>query len=145
MADQIRNDKKMGKKKFEIEMKVRDYECDAQGIVNNANYLHYFENTRHEFMISLGISFKESHHSGVDPVVTRADLHYKTSLTGGDDFLSSLSVERKGVKMVFHQEIHRKSDKALCCKGTIEAVVLVKGVLSRGDYYDEIMKEYLNN
>jgi len=26
---------------FETVMKVRDYECDAQGIVNNANYLHY--------------------------------------------------------------------------------------------------------
>ena len=22
-------------------MEVRDYECDIQGIVNNANYLHY--------------------------------------------------------------------------------------------------------
>ena len=26
---------------FETRMEVRDYECDIQGIVNNANYLHY--------------------------------------------------------------------------------------------------------
>lgn len=134
----------MNKKIFEIEMKVRDYECDAQGIVNNANYLHYFEVTRHEFMHSLGISFKESHALGVDPVVTRADLHYKTSLMGSDLFRSSLTVERAGVKIVFYQEIHRKSDNALCCRGKIEAVVLVNGSLSRGDYYDEWMKEYLH-
>ncbi|MDR0866499.1 MAG: acyl-CoA thioesterase [Candidatus Symbiothrix sp.] len=132
------------KKVFEIEMKVRDYECDAQGIVNNANYLHYFENTRHEFMLSLGFSFKESHLLGVDPVVTRADLHYKNSLTGGEAFISSLSVERKGVKMIFHQAIHRKADAALCCKGQIEAVILMNGNLSRGDYYDELMKDYIN-
>ena len=30
---------------FELKMKVRDYECDLQGIVNNANYQHYIEHT----------------------------------------------------------------------------------------------------
>ena len=28
---------------FETRMEVRDYECDIEGIVNNANYLHYTE------------------------------------------------------------------------------------------------------
>ena len=30
---------------YELKMKVRDYECDLQGIVNNANYQHYLEHT----------------------------------------------------------------------------------------------------
>lgn len=34
---------------FELEMQVRDYECDMEGIVNNAIYQHYLEHTRHEF------------------------------------------------------------------------------------------------
>jgi len=131
------------KKTFEIEMKVRDYECDVQGIVNNANYLHYMENTRHEFMCSLGITFKESHGMKVDPIVVRADLHYKTPLTGSDIFISSLTVERKGAKMFFFQTIYRKSDHVLCCEGTIEVAILVNGKLSRGDFYDEKMKDYL--
>ncbi|MDR1610585.1 MAG: acyl-CoA thioesterase [Candidatus Symbiothrix sp.] len=133
----------MTKKTFEIEMKVRDYECDTQGIVNNANYLHYTEVTRHEFMESLGISFKECHGLGIDPVVSRADLHYKTSLTGGDPFLSSLTVERKGAKLIFHHTIRRKSDGAVCCDAWIEIAVLVNGKLSRGDYFDEKMKDYI--
>lgn len=34
---------------YELTIKVRDYEVDSQGIVNNANYLHYLEITRHDF------------------------------------------------------------------------------------------------
>ena len=135
----------MIKKVFEIEMKVRDYECDAQGIVNNANYLHYTEVTRHAFMESLGISFKECHESGIDPVVSHADLHYKTSLTGADVFLSSLTVERKGAKLIFHHTIRRKSDGAVSCNARIEVVVLMNGKLSRGDFFDEKMKDYLQD
>ena len=52
---------------YELEMKVRDYECDLQGIVNNANYQHYLEHTRHEFLTSVGISFAALHEQGVDP------------------------------------------------------------------------------
>lgn len=49
---------------FETRMEVRDYECDIQGIVNNANYLHYTEHTRHRFIRSLGISFFETPRQG---------------------------------------------------------------------------------
>ena len=131
------------KKSFEIEMKVRDYECDSQGVVNNANYLHYMENTRHEFMYSLGMSFKESHLREIDPVVVKANLHYKTPLTGGDVFISKLTLERKGVKMVFYQTIYRKSDNILCCSGTIEVAILISGKPSRGDLFDEKLGDYL--
>ena len=131
------------KKTFEFEMKVRDYECDAQGVVNNANYLHYMENTRHEFMNSLGLTFKESHLMQVDPIVVKANLHYKTPLTGGDVFISKLTVDRKGVKMIFNQTIYRKSDNVLCCSGIIEVAVLIAGKPSRGDYYDEKLKDYI--
>ena len=51
---------------FELPMKVRDYECDLQGIVNNANYQHYTEHTRHEFLLSEGISFARLHEQGID-------------------------------------------------------------------------------
>jgi acyl-CoA thioester hydrolase len=39
---------------FSLEMKVRDYECDMQGIVNNAVYQNYLEWARHEYLLSRG-------------------------------------------------------------------------------------------
>lgn len=133
----------MNKKTFEIEMKVRDYELDAQGVVNNANYQHYFEHTRHEFLDSLGISFSQCHDEGNDLFVARAELHYKSPLRGGDRFISRLTLERKGVKVVFKQAIFRKSDNVLCCKGEVDTVSVVNGTLTRGEFFDEILKDYL--
>ena len=65
---------------YELKMKVRDYECDLQGIVNNANYQHYLEHTRHEFLISAGADFAKLHTEGIDPVVARISMAFKTPL-----------------------------------------------------------------
>ena len=59
---------------FSLEFAVRDYECDLQGVVNNANYQHYLEHARHEFLISKGISFADLHNEGLDLIVTKARL-----------------------------------------------------------------------
>ena len=86
---------------FELEMQVRDYECDMEGIVNNAIYQHYLEHTRHEFLASSGISFIEMHERGVDPVVNRIEINYKTPLRSRDKFISKLYMRRAGIKYVF--------------------------------------------
>ena len=90
---------------FETEMEVRDYECDIQGIVNNANYLHYTEHTRHLYLMSLGVSFAKLHEQGVDPVVARMNLQYKTPLRSDDVFVSKLGVRKEGLRYVFNQDI----------------------------------------
>lgn len=129
---------------FEIEMKVRDYECDAQGHVNNANYQHYLEVTRHEFMEKSGLNFFDLHNKGIDAVVSRVAIRYKTPLIGMDVFKCTISqIERVSLKYIFHQEIIRLSDNVLCTKGKIEVVTLINGKLAQPDILDEAFKDYL--
>lgn len=71
---------------FTLTLDVRDYECDLQGIVNNAIYQHYLEHARHQYLQSLGLSFARFHEQGHDLVLTRAEIDYKTPLRSGDRF-----------------------------------------------------------
>ena len=123
----------MEKYVFEYEMAVRDYECDMQGIVNNANYQHYLEHTRHEFLRAVGKSFTEMRTEGIDPVVSRITIDYKQPLRSGDVFTSKLYIRREGIKFVFFQHIFRLSDQVLCVRAKVETVCLVMGKVSRGD------------
>ena len=128
---------------FEIEMKVRDYECDAQGIVNNANYQHYMEHTRHEFIESLGVKFDGLHDKGLDPVVARLTLAFKTPLRGGDRFRSCLSLRKEGIKYVFGQDIYRIPDNRIIVKGQVEIVCLIDGRLGSSRLFDDLFSRYL--
>ena len=125
---------------FKLTDKVRDYECDLQGVVNNSNYQHYMEHTRHEFLESLGENFGAMHDKGVDGFVSHVEIDYKTSLKSGDSYISCRNVYKKGVKLVFEQDIYRASDGALATKGKVESVVVQDGKLTRGEYFDEMLK-----
>ncbi len=128
---------------FETKMMVRDYECDIEGIVNNANYLHYAEHTRHLFLKACGLSFAEMHQKGVDAVVARMNLQFKTPLTCDDEFVSRLGLHKEGIRYVFNQDIYRASDEKLCFRGVIEIVCLVNGKLADSEEYNLAFERYL--
>ena len=129
---------------YELPMKVRDYECDLQGIVNNANYQHYLEHTRHEFLLSVGVSFAELHRQEVDPVVARISMAFKTPLRSGDEFLSKLYLKKEGIKYVFYQDIFRKSDGKVAIKSVVETVCVVNGRLSGSELFDKLFAPYFS-
>ena len=117
---------------FSLPLRVRDYELDLQGIVNNANYQHYLEHTRHEFIRSRQVSFADLHQRGIDVVVARITMAFKTPLRSGDEFLSCLNVKKDGIKYVFAQDILRLPDHQLCLRATVDTVCIVNGELTRG-------------
>lgn len=128
---------------FEARMEVRDYECDIEGIVNNAQYIHYCEHTRHLFLKANGLSFAEMHNRGIDAVVARMQLKYKASLRPDDEFISRLGLTKEGIKYVFHQDIYRASDEQLCFSGKIEIVCLINGRLGNSEDYDRAFAKYI--
>ncbi len=128
---------------FETRMLVRDYECDIEGIVNNANYLHYIEHTRHLFLKQCGLSFAEMHRKGVDAVVARMNLQYKTPLRPDDELISRMALTKEGIKYVFHHDIFRASDEALCFRGDVTLVCIVDGRLGQSADYDAAFSRFL--
>ena len=128
---------------YTLEITVRDYELDSEGIVNNANYLHYLELTRHEFCRWAGYSFKEMSADGIIPVLNRVEIDYKTPLRSGDVMLSSLWVEKKGVRFVFHQDIRNKYTGEMAVSAVVSVVSLENGKLSRGDILFEKFEKWL--
>ena len=134
----------MNKYIYELRMKVRDYECDLQGIVNNANYQHYLEHTRHEFLVAHGVSFARLHEEGIDPVVARITIAFKTPLRSGDEFISRLYLKKEGIKYVFYQDIFRASDEKIVVKAVVETVSLVNGRLSVNPLFDELFTSYFS-
>jgi len=114
---------------FENKDRVRDYECDLQGIVNNANYQHYLEHSRHLFCISRGLSFSEMHNEGIDVMVARFTISYKTPLRPDDEYTCRLRVEKEKVRYVFYQDIFRTTDDRLCVSARVDCVVTVNGRL----------------
>ena len=128
---------------YETRMEVRDYECDIEGIVNNANYLHYMEHTRHLFLKECGLSFADMHAKGVDAVVARMNLQFKTPLRCDVEFISRLALKKEGIRYVFYQDIYRACDEQLCFKGVAELVSIVNGRLANSPDYDKAFEKWI--
>jgi len=130
--------------RYTIAMKVRDYECDIQGVVNNGVYFNYLEHARHEFLLQCGIDFAELAKNKINLVVTRAELDYRTSLTSGDEFWVGLNVERSSkLRFSFHQDIYRAVDNRLALRAIIIGTSLNQD--GKPFFPDDLVKLFADN
>lgn len=104
-------------------MEVRDNELDAQGIVNNANYMIYLSHARHKHGELLGINHSQFARDGLNLVVTSCTMKFKNSLTANDLF--SVSSQITYGELPFHwahkQEIRRMEDGKIILKAVFNA------------------------
>lgn len=125
---------------FRIELKVRDYECDLQGIVNNGVYFNYLEHARHEFLAENNIDFAQLAADKINLVVIRSEIDFKSSLVPGDEFYVEIVPERiSKTRFGFRQKIVRLKDE----KVAIDALIIGTSLNERGrpflpDYIDSV-------
>jgi len=124
----------------ELEMEVRDYECDLQGVVNNANYQHYIEHARHRWLEDMGLDFAELHRQGIDLVVVRLEMDFRFPLRSRDRFVVRSWFEREGrLRLFCHQDIYRLPDQ----KAVVTAVVTATGLQNGRPSMPEVVAEKL--
>jgi acyl-CoA thioester hydrolase len=93
-------------------------------------------------LLDRNISFSELHEQGIDAVVARIEIAFKTPLHSGDEFVSKLSISKEGIKYLFHQAIYRKRDNKLCASAKVATVVLIDGKLVSGfEPFDRLIAE----
>jgi acyl-CoA thioester hydrolase len=108
-----------------LDFKVRDYECDLQGLVNNAVYQNYLEHARHEFLQERGINFAAITARGIHLIVVRAELDYRQSLKSNDKFIVCSNLQRHSkLRFEFLQDIFRSSDQRLMLQARIIGTAL---------------------
>ncbi|TMP02062.1 4-hydroxybenzoyl-CoA thioesterase [Pseudoalteromonas sp. S3178] len=114
---------------FKVDFKVRDYECDLQGIVNNSVYFNYLEHARHEFLYAKSVDFAQLAKDKINLVVIRSEMDYKHSLTPGDEFYVAVEPIRiSRLKFAFKQTVVRKRDE----KVMLNALVTGTSVNEKG-------------
>lgn len=82
-------------KKLSAKLRVRSYELDAYGHVNNATYLQYLEFARGEYMKQMGIIFKHDMEDKIRFFVVGANLNFKAPASIDEE----LEIKGKVIKL----------------------------------------------
>jgi len=126
---------------FKLEMDVRDYECDMQGIVNNSVYQNYLEHTRHQYLKAIHLDFADLTARGINLVVKRIEIDYQSPLRSGDKFVVDVKMERiSPLRFGFRQNIYRLPDQKLI----VSALVIGTSINEKGRPFlpDELVKVF---
>lgn len=115
-------------------MEVRVYyeDTDVGGVVYHANYLHYFERARTEFMRRRGLSVRELHERGCIFPVVRIEVDFKLPARHDDLLRVDTQVLEVGkTSFTLGQQVVRVIDEVLLVSGTVKLVCVGPGMKAK--------------
>lgn len=99
---------------FAITLRVRRYEVDVLGHVNNAVYQHYLEQAAVEHSEQLGFSYERYRQIGGIFVLRRITIDYLRPALAGDQLRVTTWIgQMRGPRAVRHYQIHRLPEQEL--------------------------------
>lgn len=103
------------KSKFTATHRVRSYELDSFGHVNNAVFLNYLEHARTEYLLQRGLSFYDFEKWNAFPYVTQVNMIFKASARVHDilEIYGDISEWRR-IQFTIHYEVMNAPARKLC-------------------------------
>lgn len=110
----------MSKEIFESQLKVRTYECDSYGHVNNATYLNYLEFARMEALENRNLDLKKLKELGFLVLIRRVEIDYLYPASMGDVIVIKTYVHNhRRTSGIFAQDIIREADKKIIANAKV--------------------------
>jgi acyl-CoA thioester hydrolase len=123
----LKRGKNMAAKTFKSFHKVRSFECDSYGHVNNAVYLNYLEFARMEVLEAKDLTLDKLKDRGYFIVVRRIEIDYNYPVIAGDLLVIQTKLHSyRATSGTFIQEIIREKDKKNIASAKVTWVTINK-------------------
>ncbi len=95
--------------------KVQYYETDKMGVAHHANYIHWMEEARIDFMDQLGFPYERMEAEGLTSPVRAVTCEYRRPCTFGDTVTVQVSAEAvRGAALTILYDIRNEAGETVC-------------------------------